>query len=160
MKKSKKDNKKDKGIDIFKEIEKNLPKEVLDKLPENKEERKSFLLAMSESISFNGPLPPPEYLHGYEQTLPGAADRVISMAEKEQAHRHKEENKIITTSISVSILGLVFGFILVVFFGYITLELGKAGQTKSCIAVGATTAILASIFVLRQWKGNKESRKD
>lgn len=34
-----------------------------------------------------GPLPTPEELFQYNTLLPGAADRIIAMAEREQAHR-------------------------------------------------------------------------
>jgi len=41
------------------------------------------------SERYSGPLPPPKVLEYYNQIAPGAADRIISMAEKEQDHRHK-----------------------------------------------------------------------
>lgn len=37
--------------------------------------------------SFSGPLPSPEDFARYNQTLPGAADRILAMAEKEQQIR-------------------------------------------------------------------------
>jgi len=37
---------------------------------------------------FSGPVPPPAVLEGYEATLPGCADRLVTMAEREQAFRH------------------------------------------------------------------------
>ncbi|MGC6485047.1 MAG: DUF2335 domain-containing protein [Candidatus Puniceispirillales bacterium] len=40
---------------------------------------------------FSGPLPPPQILEQYEECLPGAADRIMSRAEKEQSHRHWRE---------------------------------------------------------------------
>ncbi len=36
---------------------------------------------------FGGPLPHPELLKQYEQTLPGIAERIVKMAEEEQANR-------------------------------------------------------------------------
>lgn len=39
-----------------------------------------------------GPLPTPEELFQYHQLLPGAADRIIAMAEREQAHRINSED--------------------------------------------------------------------
>ena len=41
----------------------------------------------TESLSA-GPLPNPDILAGYEKVLTGAADRIIKMAEREQAHAH------------------------------------------------------------------------
>lgn len=40
----------------------------------------------------SGPLPTPEELFSYQQLLPGAADRIIAMAEREQAHRMNSED--------------------------------------------------------------------
>ncbi len=37
---------------------------------------------------YSGPLPQPAMLKGFEEIVPGAADRILSMAEREQAHRH------------------------------------------------------------------------
>lgn len=39
-------------------------------------------------LQFQGPLPPPHTLEGYEKVLPGSAERIFAMAEKEQDHRH------------------------------------------------------------------------
>ena len=37
---------------------------------------------------FSGPLPPPEDFERYEAVLPGSTNRILTMAEKEQDHRH------------------------------------------------------------------------
>lgn len=37
----------------------------------------------------SGPLPSPKHLKQYEECHPGLAERIVSMAEREQAHRHK-----------------------------------------------------------------------
>jgi uncharacterized membrane protein len=50
--------------------------------------------------SFSGPLPPPEALERYNQVLPGAAERIISMAESQHAHRQELEKKVIHANIS------------------------------------------------------------
>ena len=45
------------------------------------------------SISIRtGPLPTPEELFHYQQLIPGSADRIIAMAEREQAHRMNIED--------------------------------------------------------------------
>jgi uncharacterized membrane protein len=41
--------------------------------------------------TFQGPIPPPDILAKYEETLPGAADRILQMAEKESLHRRELE---------------------------------------------------------------------
>jgi uncharacterized membrane protein len=39
------------------------------------------------SAAFYGPLPPPNLVAGYENVSPGAAERIIKMAEKEAEHQ-------------------------------------------------------------------------
>lgn len=38
---------------------------------------------------FQGPVPPPSMLKKYDQLVPGLANRLVELTEKEQAHRHK-----------------------------------------------------------------------
>ncbi len=47
----------------------------------------------SSSLAFSGPIPPPEALEKYEHILPGAAERILSMAEKNNDHNIKIENR-------------------------------------------------------------------
>ena len=49
---------------------------------------------------FSGPLPHPETLQHYENIQPGFADRIIKMAESEQAHRHDCEKRALDAEIS------------------------------------------------------------
>lgn len=41
--------------------------------------------------SFQGPIPPPAVLEGYERVVPGAAERILRMAEQEALHRRALE---------------------------------------------------------------------
>ena len=43
--------------------------------------------------TFRGPLPPPDALQRYEQICPGLADRIVALAEREAANRHKLEQE-------------------------------------------------------------------
>ena len=47
----------------------------------------------AEHFEFSGPLPHPELFRGYEDTLPGAADRILTLAEREQNRRHLREDR-------------------------------------------------------------------
>lgn len=42
-------------------------------------------------VHYSGPLPDPQTFSVYERITPGAGDRILKMAENEQAHRHKVE---------------------------------------------------------------------
>lgn len=60
---------------------------------------------------FSGPLPPPDILSGYEKALPGAAGRIIAMAELQAEHRRKMEQRNLDSDINKSYLGMVCGLI-------------------------------------------------
>lgn len=65
------------------------------------------------AASYSGPLPPPGMLEHYNNIVPGAAERILSMAEKQSEHRQKLEEKIVNSETSKSFLGLWFAFFVV-----------------------------------------------
>lgn len=73
------------------------------------------LLRLTET--FSGPLPPPQILAGYESVIPGAADRILSMAEEQGRHRRKLEEKLQDAEIKLesrnSLVGLILASLLV-----------------------------------------------
>lgn len=46
-------------------------------------------------FAYSGPLPPPEMIRKYEDAHPGFASRILEMAEKEQAKRHRNDSHIL-----------------------------------------------------------------
>lgn len=61
--------------------------------------RQSQQVQVSHQKIHHGPLPAPEDLQRYDQLLPGAAERIITMAEVEQRHRHEQESKAISSEL-------------------------------------------------------------
>ena len=102
--------------------------ETLEKLDDKQREVIIQQIQSIEERSFRGPLPPPDVMRGYEDIVPGAADRILAMAEKEQQHRFDCEKKIIKGSIFESRLGQWFAFTLSVLFHGAALWLGLAGH--------------------------------
>ena len=51
-------------------------------------------------VQFAGPLPPPQILQGYEAACPGAANRIIELAEAQSAHRRMMEEKALDAQIT------------------------------------------------------------
>lgn len=49
---------------------------------------------------FQGPIPPPHLLAQYDQLLPGAAERLIKMAEDEAEHRRGIERAVVSADIN------------------------------------------------------------
>ena len=91
------------------------PAEVLRSLPE------SVRAAVAESAAFSGPLPPPTMYRGYNEMLPGSAERILRMAEKEQDSRIAWENEELRRASQYSHLGLWLGFLIA------ALALGTSG---------------------------------
>lgn len=87
------------------EKEKRNKREPSDTRPESR-------VLIGRQVSFAGPLPPPEVFSAYENALPGAADRILAMAEKQSSHRQEIEGKALESSSRQGTLGQVFAFIL------------------------------------------------
>lgn len=68
------------------------------------------VMTQAQSITYSGPLPTPAHLAQYDQILPGAAERILKMAEEQASHRRNLEAKVISSGISDSKKGLWFGF--------------------------------------------------
>lgn len=60
------------------------------------------------SQMYSGPIPPGEELLKYEKACPGAADRIIAMAERQSAHRQSQEHRVIGSNILGERLGSIF----------------------------------------------------
>lgn len=104
-----------------------------------------------EVTSFQGPLPPPEVLKEYDNALPGAAERILAMAEKQLEHRSNVEEMIVDRQTRQSAKGQILGFILALVFGGITLTVALAGYTTLAGILGTSTILgLAVIFVLHK----------
>lgn len=78
---------------------------------------KFLVRVVSASESFSGPLPKPQHLAEYEAVVPGAAERIIRLAERkvelteiEQSHRHGQEDKASRHGRWYTSAGLIFGF--------------------------------------------------
>lgn len=61
------------------------------------------------SAQWTGPLPPPAALEKFDQLIPGGADRILSMAEQEQAHRIDCEKQALPLAIRESKRGQYMG---------------------------------------------------
>jgi len=67
---------------------------------------------IGQSIHYSGPMPLPEHLKGYEDVLPGSAERILKMAENQSAHRISIENKVVDSQIKMQERGQIFGTVL------------------------------------------------
>lgn len=110
---------------------------------------------------YSGPLPPPKTLEYYNSILPGAADRIMIMAEKEQLHRHCLQEKMVSSDCKNSTLGIWSGFgigicglaatVLITYLGHAT-----EGAIVGSISIGG----LIKVFIenTKIHKDNKDSK--
>lgn len=103
----------------------------------------AFSQKRTMGMEFSGPMPPPVIMEGYEKVLPGAAERILKMAEHQEQHRHKMEKRIIFSETFQPICGMVFAFIIVL----ITF-LGGAFLIYNNRPVGGLISIITAIGVI------------
>jgi uncharacterized membrane protein len=70
-------------------------------------------LTLSAS-TFSGPLPPPDVLAKYEQTLPGLAGRIVALTEQQSAHRRALESQHLTGTQRAQLRGQNLAFLIVI----------------------------------------------
>ena len=97
---------------------------------------------------FRGPLPHPESLQEYERIVPGAAERIIRMAETQAEHRQFLEKTVVVGDAKRADKGLYTGFIvaLCVLGGAIFL-IYRGHDTAGAILASLDIVALVSVFI-------------
>lgn len=98
--------------------------------------------------SFSGPIPPPEALERYNDVLPGAAERIIAMAERQQEHRQDLERKAVYSDSNTQTTGVYLGFIIAMtaIIGGVWLA-AKGMPTAGLVSIIAALTSLVGVFV-------------
>lgn len=123
----------------------------------NEKEARPVRVAAQISRTFSGPLPPPEILQRYNEIVPGAADRIIKMAENQHHHRQALEKSVVDSNVFSQKIGLGLGFVIAMtaIGGGIWLSaIGKSGSGLTAI-IGALAA-LVGVFVYGKVQQSKE----
>lgn len=106
-------------------------------------------LVVSAGVSFVGPLPPPEMLAKYEEVQPGLVDRIVSMAEREQAHRHVQEASLVAGELRKQTLGQALGFGVTIAGLATTFGCAVYGHGTTAAIIGTVNLVsVVSVFVL------------
>lgn len=135
----------------------NLPAPLQEAL--NDPSMRGQLLSFSAAFAANwsGPYPPPDLLRGYEDVVPGSAERIISMAERQQEHRHDLEKTTVHGASKRAWWGLWLGFVIsvvVMVLGTITILLGQ--PVAGGAVMGVDVVALAGVFVYGQRQQSKD----
>lgn len=105
---------------------------------------------------FQGPIPPPDTLAKYEKIIPGAAERILAMAEKQGNHRRNLEAKVIDKDSGRASRGQIFAFIItitIIVGGFVMVWQGKSLEGMASI-IGAITA-LVGVFIYGKVSKNR-----
>lgn len=123
-------------------LEKLSSSEILQNLPDE------VRISLAEAASFQGPLPPPTMLEAYDKALPGSAERIFTITEKEQDHRIDWENKILEVTDKDKKRGQLYAIasVLAALMAAVYLA-DKAPIVAGIIAAGTPLSVIASKFI-------------
>jgi uncharacterized membrane protein len=107
---------------------------------------------------YTGPIPEPEALAEYERINSGLANRIVTMAEKEQGHRHRIENRRNWAQISITLLGQILGFLIsVLTIGIGGLLLYNDKQLGGFVSLVSGVVMLAGAFIYRRTRATPQA---
>ena len=136
-------------------------------------QRREELISV-EATAWTGPLPSPRDFQRYEEILPGAANRILELAERQQAHNHRQEEMVlenerivvetaravVASNSNRSKWGLVFAFIVAMagigIGGWLT-YLGKGGYGLTFVF--APLVSLVGVFIYQSSVRRNEGQR-
>lgn len=123
--------------------------EILDKLP--KHERRII-----KSMTFSGPLPPPDEFNKYP---PEVQKAIVNDARTQMKHRHKIENKVVDSD-SFAVKTGSFGAIAIYVICIIgTIFLFAIGKMIEGMMIGTATGIAKSLVLFRSNNNHSDSKE-
>ena len=114
---------------------------------------------------YEGALPHPDILQQFNNVVPGAAERILKMAEDQSAHRQKNENRVIVSGVVNSFFGVFAAFIitmsaigggLYVVYSVPTVAGAVSGGFISATGIGAVVS--AFIYGTRSSREEREKK--
>ena len=121
---------------------------------ENSSKRQRELHQSVSIQHISGPLPSPDALAKYDQVVPGAAERIIKMAEQEAKHRQNEERKSHNAFITLTLMSPIFALIVIMLIGWLVYTCIEKGYPKEgvAIAIGCMASVGGLFFWMRKQK--------
>ena len=94
------------------------------------------------------PVPPPDFLEGYNQHIPNGGDRLFTVVENQSAHRIEMEKETIKTQNKATLRGQWIALGLVILFSSIAERAMELGYPNVAVTIFATTIIgVVSVFI-------------
>ncbi len=130
---------------------------ILKAVPEEQKGEAIKALMIIKEEAFEGPIPPPSLFREYEAILPGSADRILNLAEKQQTHRIEIEKSAVNSQMKQGERGQIFGFIIFLIGIALTVVFIIFDmKTFAGIFATGTMAVIIGLFIL----GKREIRND
>ena len=98
---------------------------------------------------YSGPIPHPSILEGFEKIVPGAAERILRMAEQDSEHQREVEILAITSTVKEIRRGQIFGLIAVLCAFIACIISLHLGSEKTAITIGGTTIVSLAVAFIR-----------
>jgi uncharacterized membrane protein len=114
-------------------------------------------VAHIQQTSFSGPMPPPAILEGYERLVPGAAERILTMAESDTKHQQAIELEALRAAAAEIKRGQIFGFVIgLTALGASMLALAMGSPAVAGVIGGTTVVGLVSVFIIGRFTHSSE----
>ncbi len=143
---------------------KNVPQELADQnivelvesLPAEKRLELVRLLEFSVEASFSGPLPPPEHFAKYDEILPDAANRIMTLAENEQKIRADRQAGVLANDRTRVNRATLMGLSLIA----VALVATYLGQPAIALPLGLVGTLAAWSRQVMDWLDRRQTGKD
>lgn len=130
---------------------------IVDNPKLSSKEKAICITRIIQQEEFSGPIPHPTIMAKYESIHPGFADRIMSMAERQNTHRIEMEANVIPEQQRQSRLGQLFAFILSVLVIVVAcILIWKEEYLYGMILLTVTVLSIAALFI----KGRSSIDKD
>lgn len=126
-------------------------------------EAKAELISVVQqlTVSHSGWLPTPEYLVRYEAALPGLAERIVRMPEREQEHRHRAVEESMTRDYKIRTRGQILAMVSLALLLAFSAYLVTVGQPAWAGRVAIFTIVaVVGIFVTGKLSDRKAKKDD
>lgn len=123
-------------------------------------QKELIAIRQEKTTAFSGPIPPPDLLKGFEEVLPGLADRIVRMAETQATHRQDLEASVVKAEINRGYLGMASGLVVAmtaIIMGGVLMSQGHIAPGG--LLTGGTLATLVGVFV-HGWKERRKEREE
>ena len=109
------------------------------------------------SQSYSGPIPPPQILEEFERIIPGAAERILHMAEENGKHQREMERSALNMVADTTRRGQRYG-LLIGLTAFVTCIIALwLGSEGTAMTIGGVTIVgLVAVFVTSRSSNNNQ----